>query len=332
MTASSYKELPIDSIELDIDNPRIKMYLENYTEVTAEGIALALNTSADSGQTSFSTLREAIKTNGGIINPIIVNHRLDGTYVVIEGNTRLQIYKDFVVNNVPGNWNIIRCIVYENLSDGEIHSIRLQSHMVGPRDWDAYSKAKYLDYLMNQEKLPISSIISFCGGKKTEIDKLVKAYQDMQQFYIPLIKKEGMDINYKDFSKFAEMENKSIIESLLLNKFTKEDFAKWVVNGNIDTAQNVRLIPVVLKTPEARGEFLRSTIGNAMTKVSVITEGIDLNSADYLELSRVLTTKLDKFTLAEARLLQTTEGAEKKNVLMTLKDSIDFVLGETEEE
>jgi hypothetical protein len=331
MTKSSYEELPISSIELDIDNPRIKMYLENYAEVTAEGIALALNTSADSGQTSFSSLREAIKTNGGIINPILVNHRTNGKYVVIEGNTRLQIYKDFVTSKVPGNWNFIRCIVYEALTDDDIHSIRLQSHMVGPRDWDAYSKAKYLDYLMNQEKLPMNSIISFCGGKKAEIDKLVKAYQDMQQFYVPYVKQAGMDISYKDFSKFAELQNKSVIDALLLNGFTKKDFAKWVVDGNVDTAMNVRLIPTILKTKESKEEFLKSNIAKAMTKVTIKTENADLSSVDYLDLCRVITNKLDKIELKESRFIQSPEGAEKKNALITLQESIKFVLGDTEE-
>ena len=56
---SRYEELSINIIELDVENPRIKMYLEQYREVTAEGIALALNSSASDGTTSFISLKDS---------------------------------------------------------------------------------------------------------------------------------------------------------------------------------------------------------------------------------------------------------------------------------
>jgi hypothetical protein len=69
-----------------------------------------------------ASLRESIKENGGIIHPIIVNKRANGTYVVIEGNTRLQIYKDFIASGEPGNWTTIRAVVYENLEEEKMHA------------------------------------------------------------------------------------------------------------------------------------------------------------------------------------------------------------------
>ena len=165
---STYQELKIDLLELDIQNPRISQYLDMYGDnVSAEGIALALTGSATDGSTSFSALRESIRVNKGIIHPIIVNHTTDGKYIVIEGNTRLQIYREFFSRTNDSIWESIRCIVYEGLTKAEIDSIRLQSHMVGPRDWDAYSKAKYLNQLYTVDGLPINTIIDFCGGKKS---------------------------------------------------------------------------------------------------------------------------------------------------------------------
>ncbi len=325
MPTSKYEELDINSVQLDVDNPRIKMYLENYEHPSAEGIALALNTSAGDGQTSFSSLKESIRVNGGIINPIIVNHKSDGTYVVIEGNTRLQIYKDFSSQKVEGDWSKIRCIVYENLSEAEIHSIRLQSHLVGPRDWDPYSKAKYLNSLMYEEMLPIATIISFCGGKKTEINKLVAAYRDMQQYYVPKIKEAEMDVDYKDFSKFSELQNKSITEALVINGYNKEDFASWVINGNIDTAQNVRLLPAILKSPKARKKFLEKNIKDAMSFLSTPSSSLDLKSVDYIDLCKALNLKLDNISLKEARSLSQSEGQEKKAALLALRANIDFL-------
>ena len=75
----SYQILPISQLQLDLNNPRICQYLEMFGDnVTAEGIALALNDSGSSvTSTSFSSLRESIRVHKGIIHPIIVNHISD---------------------------------------------------------------------------------------------------------------------------------------------------------------------------------------------------------------------------------------------------------------
>ena len=138
----TYEKLPIDSVQLDIENPRIKQWIEIYGEnLTSEGIALALSASSGTENSStYTSLKESIKVNGGLIQPIIVNKYSDGRMVVIEGNTRLQIYREFREADPNGPWNEIIALVYDNLSETEIHAIRLQSHLVGPRDWDPFSR------------------------------------------------------------------------------------------------------------------------------------------------------------------------------------------------
>ena len=259
-----YKKLNINEVELDLNNPRIQKYLEMYNgNVTSDGIALALNGASGNSSSSYQTLKESIKTNGGIINPILVNRRKDGKMVVIEGNTRLQIYKEFNEVDPKGPWDTILSIVYDDLEDNDIHAIRLQSHLVGPRDWDPFSKAKYLNQLSNIDRLPMATIISFCGGKKTEIQKLIEAYNDMVKYYFPVAKDYEMEPDPRDFSKFSELQNISVRQALAAHDYTKKDFAKWVIEGNIDTAQNVRKLPSVLANDIARTEFLKENIGAA---------------------------------------------------------------------
>ena len=319
---STYQELDINLVILDHNNPRIKMFLEMYGEnISAEAIALALNSSATDGATSFASLKESIRVNGGIINPIIVNHTLDGKYVVIEGNTRLQIYRDFASKNSSGNWNKIRAIVYENLTDEEIHSIRLQSHLVGPRDWDPYSKVKYLYHLCYDEKLPMTTIISYCGGKKSEILKLIDAYDTMQKYYVPKVKEMGGELDIREFSKFAEFKNKSITDALLFNHYEASDFAEWVINGNVDKAQNVRQLPQVLKEPEAKKEFLKTNLTNAIKKLNTtVSSTIDLSSVSYDEVGGAFLTKLRNISYAESKSLKKKETKEYEDKMTLLID------------
>lgn len=218
---SSFVELSIDEIELDKSNPRIANYLDLYdeSELTSETMALLLGSTSD----ACASLRESIKENKGIVHPIIVNHFNDGRYVVIEGNTRLQIYRDFRKKGVPGNWETIKSIVYENVNEEKMDSIRLQAHLVGPREWDAYSKAKYLNYLVNVKYMPMTSLIAYCGGssKASEIKKMIAAYQDMQKYYRPLCDDDTM-FDIKKFHGFVELQKRNIIEALVIHGYTKK--------------------------------------------------------------------------------------------------------------
>lgn len=270
-----YIRIPIEKIELDLENPRIKQWLEIYgEEITSEGIALALTASGGGANTStYTSLKESIRVNKGIINPIIVNRDKNGRFIVIEGNTRVQIYKEFANADPDGPWNEIIALVYDDLESSAIHAIRLQTHLVGPRDWDPFSKAKYLNQLCNIDKLPMSMIVSFCGGKSAEIRKLIDAYLDMVTYYFPAAKDAEMDPDPREFSKFAELQNTGIKQALVVHKYTKDDFANWVINGNIDTAQNVRRLPAILANTIAREVFLKSTISEAMKHLNVSEKG-----------------------------------------------------------
>lgn len=321
-----YKTLPIESVELDFENPRIKQYIEMYADnITSEGISLALS-GGDSN--SYSALKESIKTNKGLVTPIIVNQTDDGKMVVIEGNTRLQIYKEFAVSDPNGPWKEIIAIVHKNLSDIEIHSIRLQTHLVGPRDWDPYSKAKYLHYLSDELKLPMELIISYCGGKGSEIRKLIDAYVDMERFYRPLMIESGQDPDPRDFSKFSELQNRSIVESLIVHHYEKKDFAQWVVDGRVDKAQSVRRIPAILANSLAKEEFFKSNITeaekylNADEKSSRILESLSMD-----DLVVELVNRLRKIGLKDCTRLRDDERyKEKKLNFLNLKSEVDDVV------
>ena len=330
---STYQELKINSLELDINNPRISQYLDMYGgNITAEGIALALSGSATDGSTTFSALRESIRVNRGIIHPIIVNHTSDGKYTVIEGNTRLQIYRDFFVRTGDSIWETIRCIVYENLSKAQIDSIRLQSHMVGPRDWDAYSKAKYLNQLYHEEGLPINTIIDYCGGKKSEIIRLIDAYNDIQRYYVPLL--DGDRPDPREFSKFSELQNKSIKNALNASGYTEKDFSQWVLDHNIDTAMNVRLLPEILADPAAKKEFLKTTISDAIRKLNTSSpQTVDLKNIGYDELTKALIGKLRNILWEEVKALRDEDNAtaqKRKGLLEELKSELDDLLANIE--
>ena len=222
--------------------------------------------------------------------------------------------------------------MYDDLPETEIHAIRLQTHLVGPRDWDPFSKAKYLNQLSNIDKLPMATIISFCGGKKAEIEKLISAYTDMVTFYFPVAETAEMDPDPREFSKFSELQNTSIKQALAVHKFDRTDFAKWVVNGNIDTAQNVRKLPAILANSVAREVFLKSTISEAEKYINSSGKGAkNLSEATMDELVSELIKRCRNIEFSYIKQLRDDPRFEdKKNRIIELETEIKDVISEVE--
>lgn len=324
---SSYTEIDTALLDLDFTNPRIQNYLQNYPEESRSGelLAMLLGTGTD----SCASLKESIKEHGGIINPIIVNHFPDGRYVVIEGNTRLQIYRDFIRDNVPGNWNKIRAIIYENLENNEMHSIRLQAHLVGPRDWDAYAKAKYLTFLSDEEKMPMKELLAYCGGssKASEIRYMIQAYKDMRDIYAPLCE-DDTQFDQKKFSGFVELQKKNVVESLQLHGYDKTDFAQWMVDEKFSRLEDVRRLPQILNSKRARQAFLKHD--TAAAKKILEAEDItpdSLKNVTYEMLANELSKRMFDITHVEVLKLKTdAEYEEKLNALRKVVETVQSIV------
>lgn len=328
---SGYVELSVNDIELDKSNPRIANYLDSCgeDELTSDLMALLLGTTAD----ACASLRESIKENGGIVHPIIVNHEVDGRYVVIEGNTRLQIYRDFQKKGIPGNWSTIKSIVYENLEEEIKHSIRLQAHLVGPREWDAYSKAKYLNHLANELYMPMSSLIAYCGGnsKASEIKNMIAAYQDMQEYYRLLCDDDSM-FDIKKFHGFVELQKGRITEALAQHGYTKTEFSKWMLDGRFSKLEDVRSLPDILNSQKASEMFFKHD-SKAAKKVLAIEDisPDSLKDVPYEMLAKELIKRMNDFPMIEISYLRTDAAYEHKlNTLKDVLDSVQLVVDEVE--
>lgn len=322
---AEFIELPIDNIELDKDNPRIARGIAFYKNINSEVMALLLGSTAE----VCAGLRESIRENKGIVHPIIVDKRSDGKYVVIEGNTRLQIYKDFVANGEPGDWTKIKAIVHNSMDKNKIHSIRLQAHLIGPREWDPYSKAKYLNYLASVEHMPMATLISFCGGssKASEVKNMIDAYNDMELYYRPLCSDDSQ-FDIKKFHGFVELQNGNVEEALISHGYTKKDFSQWMIDERFSTLQDVRRIPDILKSKKASEMFLRENSREAKKILAVEEISTDtLKDVPYEILARELANRMIDFKIHEIEHLKDdSDYSQKLDSLLRAYSEVKFIL------
>jgi len=329
-----HKLIPIDEIDLDLGNPRIARFLEIYgTTPSAQQIAFALREGVaddDSNETSttFRSLKESIRTNGGLINPIIVN-KAKNKHVVIEGNTRLAIYKEFQERGVEGNWSEIPCLVHEDMIEKAIDGIRLQAHLVGVRPWDPYSKAKYLSKLRNENHLTWNEIVDFCGGKKEEASRYIAAYEDMEKYYRPLV--DDTDFDTTRFSGFVEYQKKNIKDALIKHGFDSSDFAKWIKSNKLFPLNTVRKLPMILDNPAGKEVFLKKDAKAALKVLDSPITDVNFESISIRELAKILTKKLRVIEGLTMREYKADPSHPEYQALLDLKvdldDTIDMVEG-----
>ncbi|MER9602762.1 hypothetical protein [Mesorhizobium sp. M0243] len=327
VSAGTHTSVLVEEIELDRSNPRIRKFLEMYPQdPTPEQIFLALGAGNDedmgsSTSTTFEKLKQSIISNGGIIQPIILNKRKDGSLVCVEGNTRVALYKHFTRTNVKGNWTHIPSLVHDEIDEASVHAIRLQVHLVGPRPWDPYSKAKYLFELRTQEHLPFATIVDYCGGRQTEVVETINAYSDMEEFYRPVLGEDG-DFDTTRFSGFVELQKSGIKQAITAAGFDLTDFARWIHENKLYPLQKVRVLPRILRNDKAREIFLK----HGARKAEAVLEKPDLNrtlqEAEIGQLGRALVNRIASLPYEEQQRIRADPGGDTAQALVDAQSEL----------
>lgn len=321
MNELTIQYLPVSHIILDQRNPRVAPALESIEGDPPQNfIELALGQFApddeDKGaSTTFSSLKASIRAYKGLINPIVVTPQADGMYVVIEGNTRVSIYRQLSEENSPGAWDTIPAIVRPDIEENGEHAIRLQAHLVGPRQWRPYAKAKYLHSLYTEQKLSINEILDYCGGsaRKREIEEYISAYTDMQGHYMPQVGQNQPD--YSRFSAFVELQKPQVKQAIVKAGFTMDDFAKWVHDSKISPLNTVRQIPRILGNPEAKKKFLSFDAREAMKILEQPTANAAIKEASLEQLANALASKIRSLNWPDVKDLSETHDSLRAQAL-----------------
>ena len=326
--ATAYERLPVKQLKLDTENPRIAQWIEMYGDkVTDDHLKLALERGgSDDGATgpSYRSLRESIRTNRGVIYPIIVNKTTNGELVVIEGNTRALIYRQFLASSVAGDWQTIPAIVYTNMEPAQIDAIRLQAHLVGAREWDPYSKAKYLNMLRNELHLPWSQVVDYGGGNQQDLERLVAAYNDMEQYYRPILEGGDNDFDHTRFSGFIELQRPKVTQALVVSGYTKTDFAKWINDRKLHPLEMVRQLPRILQHEQSTEVFLALNAKEAVKELDALEKPVDVSLAGApLEIiAREIYKRVNEIPYQEIVRLRADETSDEKDTIRAALDAL----------
>lgn len=263
-----YATIPIDKLDLDPNNPRLR-----YRQLVDGTPAIeALFEAQDTKH-----LKEDIKQNGLFERPFVRRGK-DGRFTLFEGNRRAACYMVLHRENPDDEqWHTMPArILPEGVSDQQLAAMLGQFHIAGKLHWNSHERAGHIFDMTERLKMPDDTVKTILHLGKPAIDKAVAAYRMMMEKFITI---EGG--RYKDqaegkFSYFDEFQKKKQLRDLAkIDSFFTDDFCKWVGEGRIPRAEDVRQLPDILADAVAERAFKQNDAAEAFRRARETLERND---------------------------------------------------------
>lgn len=174
-------------------------------------------------------LVQDIKENGGLIDPVIVK---DGTFEVLEGNSRLAAYRLLAIKD-PIKWGMMRCTVLPaDIPEELIFALLGQYHIKGKKDWAPYEQAGFLYRRYKLHKIKKTDLGKELGLGSKRVGQLIETYEFM-------LEREITDVS--KWSYFDEYLKSNIIKKVReKHQEFDETFVAAVESGDVPRAIDVR--------------------------------------------------------------------------------------------
>ena len=340
-------EALVSEIALDAENPRIRHALERQgiTEPNDEQMVFHLKSgmrgSSSGGQDGYRMLRDSIIAAGRATQPVTLMRLPETTdkgekYICYDGNTRVTIYRELAEKNTPGDWSRISAELIETENEEErvraVEEIRIVNHIVGPREWSPYRRAKYLAELHEEKLLSHREIQQLCGGssKRSEIEASIDAFKLMEEYRASIPNdtfKEQM------YSAYHELVKAGGTDMLKEHDFTEDRFHRLVADRVLTKDVEVRDLKHVLQDPEARAILERGQRGGLGAAIEARKDRLrqdrrrrehaeHMRDAGIVELAQALQSRIERTTVREANDLKEQPG-ELEGAIESARRALD---------
>ncbi len=263
---------------------------------------------------SVKNLKPEVKRHGGLMEPILVRH---DTMEVIEGNSRLAVYRELNREQPGGEWDLIPCEIVSSLTEEQQAAFLNQIHVKGKTQWSAYEKANFA-YVRYKQSWTFKQIAELFGEAETTIHTRIKVIQMMQ---------DNKDNDQSHFSyyyvlfgtrKFTEAMKKEGLSGFLLTKI--RSFGPNDEDGDF-TAQELRKkLPVILKKPKVLNKYMNGEIdldeSYQLAKISQVEEKVKrakdlLSDVSKQDVSQLEPGRFNALKQAVRKLKQEVDRIEK---------------------
>lgn len=253
--------LPQQRLKFFVDNPRVYSVVRaNGKQPTQEEIQQLL-----SDLEHVKELREDIKRNGGLLEPLIVR---GGSFEVLEGNSRLAAYRQ-LASKEPIKWGMVKCTVLpEDVEDALVFALLGQFHIKGKKDWAPYEQAGFLYRRVKNHKVPVAVLSTELGIGSKRVSHLIDTYQFMV---------DNDEVDISRWSYYDEYLKSNTIKKAR-EKHPEMDalIVKSIKSGDIERAMDLRdELPTVCGSAPILKKFAEGKIDLGTAYERAVDSGAD---------------------------------------------------------
>ena len=302
-----HKRIPIDKVNFDPENPRLKYAKQLDPTKTDHELLFAHSDTA--------WLKKDIGEKG-VLDAIYVRAESGGTYLVVEGNRRTAVVKE-LHNEKPDDalFTVIPARVLPEAVTQEQEALLMASfHVAGKVKWDAHEKAGHIHHMLKVLHIPEAEMTNTLHMAIPTIKRTAQSFELLEHFKQVDDGKYAKDANRK-WSFFAQLlAIKDLRKRNEENPNFKDEFCRWVGDERIPRAEDVRDLPEILKKKRAKDLFENEPVEDAFRKAKLEIDRTNpaRNSKFYKVLEQVAAIGPDA-TLTDIDSANTQEGRDILN-------------------
>ena len=320
-----HDQVPIELVELDFENPRIKYRLaleiakqgKRPNERELEKIILSLNEVKD--------LRRDIKANGGIHERVILQENGE-KFKAVEGNVRSTCYRSLHAELPKDNrFKTIPARILPSDVDPRIVAKLLTTyHVAGKIQWRPHEKAGHCYHMAHTLGMKQEDIASAMRTSKGTVNRYLTAYSFFTDTFLTIDNKKYAEAGNGKWSYFEEFfKKKEFRDELNRNPKFGEDFCRWVGEGRLPQGSDVRRLPLILKHSAARAAF---EDGEDFEEVIKIVEKEDPEAgSDFFKLLAKMRESCTTAAQVKEILRIRTDAVARQKLLDTYEAMVDFM-------
>ena len=253
--------LPQHKLQFYAENPRVYSVVRaNRKQPTQDDIQQQL-----CELEHVKELREDIKRNGGLLEPLIVRA---GSLEVLEGNSRLAAYRQLAAKE-PIKWGMVKCTVLPNdVDDSLVFALLGQFHIKGKKDWAPYEQAGFLYRRFTNYSVPVKTLSAELGLSMQKVTHLIETYQFMV---------DNDEVDTSRWSYYDEyLKSNKIKKARQKHPEIDSHVVKSIKNGTIDRAMDLRdQLPTVCGSPTILKQFAEGRLSLEKAHERAVDSGAD---------------------------------------------------------
>lgn len=313
-----HDDVPLDQVDLDKDNPRLRYRLLMQTNGNGNGDLSALILSLP----EVKQLMKDIERNGGLRERVILQQNGNGKLKAVEGNCRLTCIKALNKKDPDDpRWQTIPArILPKDVNPKHVAIMLTDFHVAGKIKWEAHEKAGQIYYMATELNMNQDDIAVYLHTSKSTVSRYLQAYVMMMETFVKMYPNKGRQ-KWSHFDEFFK--KKELKDELKANPDFGTAFCEWVGEDRLPQGADVRLLPTILRIPAAREAFEE---GQPLSQVKKLVDNAEPETgSDFFKLlSKMREACTSAAQVKEILRIRTDEVARKK-LLDTYEAMIDFM-------